>query len=138
MPTSLTRAVTFPARHRYRVEAWTEEENRARFGGLVEPHQHDYRCEVTVAGPLPAPTGMLMDLGQLDRILAEEILGPFQNQDLNQAIPAVRDGLTQPTCEAIARHLYQRIASRLPRGVRLERVRVAEDSTLHADCTGIP
>jgi hypothetical protein len=32
--------------------------------------------------------------------------------------------------------VFRRVAARLPAGVRLERVRIMEDPTLHADCTG--
>ena len=138
MPVSLTRVVSFRARHRYHVAAWSESENRARFGALGESHPHDYRCEVTVRGPLADVTGMVIDLAELDAILAQEILQPFGGQDLNHAIPDVEAGVTQPTCEVFADHLYRRIVARLPSGVLLERVRIAEDPTLHADCTGTP
>lgn len=136
MPVSLTRVVAFEARHRYYVAGWADADNRARFGALSESHPHEYRCEVTVRGPLEPVTGMIVDLAELDAILRQEVLGPFGGQDLNQAIPEVASGATQPTCEVLAGHLYRRIAARLPTGVVLERVRLAEDSTLHADCTG--
>lgn len=138
MPTSLTRVVTFHARHRYRVPEWTEAENQARFGALTVPHSHDYRCEVTVEGPVAGPTGMIIDLALLDRILADEVIGGLDGRDLDEAIPEVAAGRTQPTCEVLAGHLYRRIAARLPAGAVLRRVRIAEDPTLHADCTGIP
>lgn len=136
MPVSLTRIVGFRARHRYHVAAWSESENRTRFGALGESHPHDYRCEVTVQGPLASVTGMIVDLAELDAILDHEVLQPFADRDLNQAIPEVVAGAAQPTCEVIAAHVYRRIAGRLPPGVVLERVRIAEDPTLHADCTG--
>jgi hypothetical protein len=53
-------------------------------------------------------------------------------------VPAFAYGRTLPTCEAIAAHLFPRIAARLPAPVVLERVRVLEDPTLYADCTGTP
>jgi hypothetical protein len=43
-----------------------------------------------------------------------------------------------PTCEAIAADVFPRVAARLPAGVVLERVRILEDPTLYADCTGLP
>mgnify|MGYP003296624267 CR=1 FL=1 len=46
-------------------------------------------------------------------------------------------GRPLPNCEALAAYLFARIASRLPRGVELERVRIAEDATLYGDCTGL-
>jgi 6-pyruvoyltetrahydropterin/6-carboxytetrahydropterin synthase len=135
MPTSLTRVVQFGARHRMRVAGWSEAQNRQQFGPLSDFHHHDYRCGVTVTGPVDPAMGMVMDLGDLDRILAEEVLR-FAGTDLNDAVPAFAGGTPLPTCEALAEYLYRRVAGRLPPGVRLERVRVAEDDTLHADCTG--
>jgi 6-pyruvoyl tetrahydropterin synthase-like protein len=42
-----------------------------------------------------------------------------------------------PSCEALARYLFMRIASRLPERVTLQRVRVAEDAALFAECSGV-
>ncbi len=136
MPVSLTRAVTFHARHRYWVPTWTAEQNRARFGWTSdEPgHGHAYRCAVTVAGVLDPVTGMVMDLPELDRILAEEVL-VLDGQHLNEQLPEFAYGATLPTCESLAAWLFRRIAPRLPAGVSLQRVRLAEDASLHADCT---
>ena len=139
MPVSLTRSVTFHARHRYWVPAWTAEANRERFGWTsAEPaHGHAYHCQVAISGPLDSTTTMIMDLPALDAILAEEVL-VLDGQELNVAVPAFADGSQQPSCEALAVLFFQRIAVRLPEGVRLDRVRVSEDATLHADCTGLP
>jgi 6-pyruvoyltetrahydropterin/6-carboxytetrahydropterin synthase len=136
MPLSLTRTVTFHALHRLYRPEWTPERNRAAFGSLSEepPHGHDYRCAVTVGAGPDAPPDLLVDLAQLDAILHEEIVAPHEGRYLNRDVTAF--ARTLPTCEAMAAHFYQRIAARLPPGVRLERVRVSEDPTLHADCTG--
>jgi hypothetical protein len=56
---------------------------------------------------------------------------------VNLDIPLFAYGKMLPTCEAIAAYLYPRIAARLTDGVALERVRIAEDPTLYADCTGL-
>jgi 6-pyruvoyltetrahydropterin/6-carboxytetrahydropterin synthase len=137
MPASLTRTVRFHARHHYWVEAWPAERNRSTFGPLVESHPHHYTCAVTVSGRMDPRTGMLVDLGRLDRILAEEVLSPLDQKDLNREIPAFSAGGSLPTCEALAQWIFRRIATRLPGEVRLERVRVEEDPTLHAECTGL-
>ncbi len=137
MATSLTRVVRFAARHSMRVAAWPDDRLRSTFGSLAEPHHHDYRCSVTVSGQLDPGLGMVVDLGELDRILQDEVLR-FEGSDLNRDVPVFAGGGTFPTCEAFAAYLYDRVAVRLPSGVRLERVRVAEDETLHGDCTGTP
>jgi 6-pyruvoyltetrahydropterin/6-carboxytetrahydropterin synthase len=139
MAASLSRVVGFRALHRLYRSDWSEARNREAFGPLSEApgHPHDYRCVVTVCGPLEPGRGMVMDLAALDRILQEEIVGRLDGRNLNQAVPEFADGRMLPTCEAIAVHLFPRVAARLPAGVRLERVRILEDPTLYADCTGV-
>jgi 6-pyruvoyltetrahydropterin/6-carboxytetrahydropterin synthase len=136
MAASLTRTVGFHALHRYYRPDWSEARNRAVFGPLADPpgHGHDYQCAVTVAGRLDE-SGMIVDLALLDRILQEEVLTPFAGKHFNLDVPAFASGRPLPTCEAIAVYLFRRIAARLPNGVALERVRIAEDPTLYADCT---
>ena len=87
---------------------------------------------VTVTGPLDATTSMITDLLILDRVLANEVT-ILNDTHLNHAVPRFAYGATLPTCEALAVLFAERIAARLPAGVRLERVRVAEDATLYAE-----
>jgi 6-pyruvoyltetrahydropterin/6-carboxytetrahydropterin synthase len=135
MPTSLTRALEFRATHHLWMTDWSPERNRDSFGPLTESHPHDYRCHVTISGPVDGRSGMIIDLAMLDAILAEEIGAELDGKDLNRDVPAFAAGAPIPTCEALAEYLFRRIAGRLPAGVRLTRVRVAEDATLSADCT---
>ena len=137
MPTSLTRRLQFHATHHLWMVDWSAEQNRASFGPLSESHPHDYTCAVTVSGPVDSRSGMLVDLALLDRILADEVRAPLEGKDLNREVAAFAGGTPIPTCEALAEYLYRRIAGRLPPGVRLTRVQVAEDSTLHGECTGL-
>jgi 6-pyruvoyltetrahydropterin/6-carboxytetrahydropterin synthase len=139
MPVSLTRTVGFRAVHRLFRPDWTEARNREAFGALSAPpgHPHDYRCAVTVSGPLDGRMSMVVDLGELDRILQEEVVSRLDGKHLNEEVPGLRYGETLPTCEALAMDVFRRIATRLPQGVTLERVRIMEDPTLYADCTGL-
>jgi 6-pyruvoyltetrahydropterin/6-carboxytetrahydropterin synthase len=139
MPISLTRTVGFRAVHRLYRPDWSEARNREVFGSLSDPpgHPHDYRCAVTLSGPIDARMAMVFDLGELDRILQEEVVDRLDGKHLNQEVPEFAHGQMLPTCEAIAMHLFRRIASRLPRETTLERVRIMEDPTLYADCTGL-
>lgn len=140
MAATLSRVVGFRAHHRFHRPDWSEARNREAFGPLTDApgHAHDYQCVVTVRGPLEPLRGMVMDLVLLDRILHEEVVAPFDGKHLNLDVPAFAYGATLPTCEAIAAHVFPRVAARLPAGVTLERVRILEDPTLYADCTGTP
>lgn len=132
MPASLTRVVRFRAEHHLGRPDHSPAENRARFGPLADPHAHDYTCLVTVGGPMDTGSGMIMDLGVLDRILDEEVRR-LDGRDLNRDFPELIERGGQPTCEALATWLFERIARRLPMGKRLERVRIEEDPTLYAE-----
>ena len=137
MPVALTRIVGFRAVHRLYRADWSEARNREAFGALSEPpgHPHDYRCAVTVTGPIDDRMAMVLDLAELDRILQEEVVARLDGKHLNQEVPSLAGSV--PTCEAIALDLFRRLLPRLPRGVTLERVRIMEDPTLYADCTGL-
>jgi len=132
---TLTRTLRFRASHRYWVPEWSPEQNRSRFGSATEPHPHDYRCAVTVSGAFDPETDTIVDLPALDGILDEEVLQRFQGKQLDRDTPEFTDARMQPSCEALARYLFRRIAARLPAGVALERVRVEEDPSLAAECT---
>lgn len=133
---TLTRAVTFHARHRYHRAAWSDAENARRFGWTSEApgHGHLYRVEVTVRGPLDADTQMVIDLVLLDQILAAEVVTPLDGKHLNEVVPPFADGTELPSCEALARWIWTRVGERLSGAARLDRVRVAEDDTLWAEC----
>ncbi|HEY3933219.1 MAG TPA: 6-carboxytetrahydropterin synthase [Gemmatimonadales bacterium] len=121
----MTRAVSLHARHRYPD------------AGSAGDHGHLYRIEVTVRGLIDGARQAVIDLATLDGILTEEIAKPVDGRHLNEAIADFASDGWLPTCEAFAAWCWRQIAPRLPSGVQLERVRVAEDATLWADCTGV-
>jgi 6-pyruvoyltetrahydropterin/6-carboxytetrahydropterin synthase len=131
---SLTRTVGFRATHHYARPEWSAADNRARFGAATEPHPHDYRCGVTVSGPADPATGMIADLGALDQLLARVVVDPFDGKDINRDVAGFGGAGRLPTCEALAAYFFDRIGAGLPAGLTLERVRVAEDETLAAEC----
>ena len=122
---SLTRVITLHARHRY------------PHAGPPEQHGHLYRIEVTVRATPDVVHPADVDLAMLDAILTRNVAQPLAGSDLNAAIPEFASGVQLPTCEAFAAWCWQTIATHLPAVVELERVRVAEDATLWADCTGV-
>jgi 6-pyruvoyltetrahydropterin/6-carboxytetrahydropterin synthase len=134
---SLTRRVRFHATHRYHKPEWTERQNVEAFGACAapEPHAHDYRCEVTVSGPIDPQRGMVMDLAALDRILDEVVVRPLDGGSVNTAFEEFAPGRLIPTCEELARLIAQRVEVALRAAgarTRVHHVRVAEDETLWA------
>ena len=134
MPAFLTRRVTFAAAHRYRRADWTNERNEQVFGLCAREsfHGHTYLCDITVTGPIDPETGMIADLGLLDRVLATEVRDRFDHRNINLDVPEFADGRLIPTGEELARFIFRRVQASLGSGTRVVRVTVAEDTTLSA------
>jgi len=96
-------------------------------------HGHSYVCDVTVTGALDAQTGMIVDLGVLDRILAAEVRERFDHRNINLDVPEFGEGKLVPTGENLARFIFERLQHALGDDVMLERVVVREDETLSAE-----
>lgn len=134
----LSRRVEFAAAHRYRRPDWSEDHNRTVFGPSSNPnfHGHGYACTVTVSGTINDTTGMIVDLGVLDRILNDEVTTRFDHRNINLDVPEFADGKLVPTGENIARFIFERVAPRLPAGVELVRIHLSEDDSLSATYEG--
>ena len=126
MKIHLTRSYSFAASHRLHSPRLGEEENWRTYGKCNNPygHGHNYVVEVTVSGPVEASTGMVADLGKLDRYVEREVLETFDHKYLNEEVAAFRDRV--PTTENICIEIYNRLQA-FP-GARLERVRLEETS----------
>ncbi len=132
MPFFLTRRVTFAASHRYRRPDWSDERNARVFGACETVHGHDYVCDVTVRGDVDPETGMIVDLGLMDRVLATEVHDRFDKKNINQDVPEFADGERIPTGEELARFVCERVQQGLGNAARVVEVVVAEDATLSA------
>lgn len=133
---SLIRRVEFSAGHHYARPERSAEWNLRHFGAGMTPHGHNYRVDVTVRGPVDPETGFVVDLPALDRLLREEIVERFDQQDLNQVLTEVREGRMMPSTEALAGWLWERLREKIPPPARLHRVRVEESDTLAAEVGG--
>lgn len=127
----LTRTISFAAAHRYRRPDWSDEENARVFGLCARPsyHGHSYRCDVTVTGTLDPVTGFIVDLGALDRILAE-VRERFDHRNISVDVPEFIDGGLIPTGENLARYIASHVQDRLGTSARVTMVTLAEDDTL--------
>jgi 6-pyruvoyltetrahydropterin/6-carboxytetrahydropterin synthase len=134
MPTFLTRRVTFAAAHRYSKPDWTDERNAQTFGACAREHYHghSYVCDVCVTGQLDHETGMIVDLGALDRVLATEVRDRFDHRNINLDVPEFADGKLVPTGEELARFICEHVQHGLGSAARVVSVTVAEDATLSA------
>ena len=133
---SLTRRVSFTATHRYWRSHWSEAQNERLFGGATVPHAHDYACDVSVRGPIDEETGMLIDLGMLDSTLDREVRSRFHGKSISADVPEFADGRLIPTCENLARFIFERLAGSFAGPATLASVIVREDETISAEYTG--
>jgi 6-pyruvoyltetrahydropterin/6-carboxytetrahydropterin synthase len=133
---SLTRRVSFTATHRYWRSDWSEVRNEQRFGAATVPHAHDYACDVTVSGRIDEETGMLVDLGMLDRALDREVRSRFHGKSISAQVPEFADGKLIPTCENLARFIFERLAASITGSAKLASVIVREDETISAEFSG--
>jgi 6-pyruvoyltetrahydropterin/6-carboxytetrahydropterin synthase len=131
---SLTRRVTFSATHRYRRPEWDDARNEEVFGPCAgrEYHGHTYTCDVTVSGPLDKMTGMVVNLGTLDRALRREVVDRLDHRCLNTDVAEFAEEGQIPTGENLARLIARNVQAALGPRVVVSQVTVAEDATLSA------
>jgi 6-pyruvoyltetrahydropterin/6-carboxytetrahydropterin synthase len=128
-----TRRFTFSAAHRYWRPEWAPEQNRRVFGALTTVHGHNYTLEVTIRGSVDERTGMLMEMGDLKRLVDEVAIQRFDHADLNE--DAAFAGGTIPTTENLARVMWGLLSPKLGAD-RLWRVRLWEDPTFFVEYYG--
>ena len=131
----MTRLERFSAGHRLFLPGLNDSENAELFGPCSNPlgHGHNYRLEVTVAGPINERTGMVLDLKRLHEVIQAAILDKVDHRNLNQEVDFLRGVL--PTTENLARTFFEQLERRLPAG-RLVRIRVEETEKNSAEFEG--
>lgn len=92
-------------------------------GACARMHGHNYRVEISVAGPEPLQNGMLLDFGEL-KAICDEVLDAMDHQCLND-LPQF--AVKNVTAENLAAHIYHAIAEKLTfEGIGMTRVRLWE------------
>jgi 6-pyruvoyltetrahydropterin/6-carboxytetrahydropterin synthase len=124
-----SRRYRISASHRLHVGTMSDAENYATFGKCNNPfgHGHNYVLEVTVAGPVDADTGMVVDMVALDSLVKEQIVERFDQTHLN--VDPLFSGELVPSTENFVievEKILQKSADALR--VRLVRVRMEETS----------
>ncbi len=83
-------------------------------------HGHSFKVEIWARGPVVVETGWIMDFGDI-----KEAFGPLHAQLDHNYLNDIQ-GLSNPTCENLARWIWQRLRPGLP---ELARVLVRETCT---------
>jgi 6-pyruvoyltetrahydropterin/6-carboxytetrahydropterin synthase len=117
----------FAAAHRLARPELSQAENEAIYGKCARPHGHghNYLLEVTVRGRIDPRTGMVCDLAELQRLVEELVVEPFDHTFLNKDV--AHFATCVPTAENIALHIADLLTAPIAGiGARLHRVRVQE------------
>ena len=130
--TRVTRRYKFSASHRLNSSRLSEQQNGELYGKCNNPygHGHDYVLEVSVAGPLSAVSGQVVNIQALDRLVHEQILRDFDHRYFNADVREFLGDLV-PTSENILRVIEDRLSAHW-RGAfpsdrpRLEGIRLQE------------
>jgi len=120
-------------------------------GPCANLHGHSYRLFVTVIGePVNDESnpknGMVMDFGDLKKIVNEEIVNPLDhavilNEQASKHLNCQDNQMFknqyfvdyQPTCENMVIDFAQRLLLKLPRGLKLHSIKLHETATSFAE-----
>ncbi|PSF35525.1 6-pyruvoyl tetrahydropterin synthase [Aphanothece hegewaldii CCALA 016] len=127
MEASLTVKTHFSAAHRLALPELSLEENTEIYGKCARTngHGHNYHLEVSVVGEIDSRTGMIVDLGDLQKIINDYVVEPFDHTFLNKDVPYFTQ--TVPTAENIAFYIAQLLQQPIKEiGAELDKVKLIE------------
>ena len=133
----VTRSMHFSAAHRLYREDWSEQRNAEVFGeDCSNPnwHGHNYRLDVTVAGPVDPETGFVINLRRIKEIVQERIVDDVDHRNLTIEVPWMEGTITSTENLVVA--IWTRLLGAFPEGVRLERLVLWETSNNYVEYTG--
>ncbi|MBH0187590.1 MAG: hypothetical protein HP494_09430 [Nitrospira sp.] len=90
----------------------------------------EWDCFITVSGPIDSTTGMVTDIGALDRLVRERVVKVFDRQDLRRVF-----GVEQVTGGQLAERIWNSLASDIVSG-QLANVRLVQSRDLSFDYAG--
>jgi len=124
MKAHFTRAYHLSASHRLHADSLSVQQNQATYGKCNNPygHGHNYRIEVTVAGPIDPATGMVINMVDLDATVQQHIVARFDHMNLNLD-PLFSDQV--PTTENLSIAVFNLLRPAL-QPAALEKIRIEE------------
>ena len=106
MEITVSRKAHFNAAHRLHNKNWTDEKNQKIFGkcNYQNYHGHNYELIVSVTGKINPETGYVMDMGELKKIIKNEIEERLDHKNLNLDVPHFSNNI--PSAENICIYIY--------------------------------
>jgi len=129
----ITKVYHFCAAHQYGQSDWSDEKNKEVFGPDAKVHGHNYKLEVTVTGEINPDTGFLIDLGELSRIVNDNVLNKLDHSQFEKELPWFKD--KQPSSENLVIFIWNEISKHL-KSTKLHRIRIVETPTIYTDYYG--
>lgn len=131
----LSERFEFSAAHRLHSPQLSEEANRQIFGKCNNPngHGHNYEIEVVIVGEPDAGTGLIMPVGELQRLVNQRVIAVFDHKHLNVDCAEFKD--LNPTVENIAQVIFDKLADGFNGAVRLAAVKVWETPKTWSEVT---
>ncbi|MBD2454765.1 6-carboxytetrahydropterin synthase [Nostoc sp. FACHB-87] len=127
MEAYLSISTHFSAAHRLAHPDLSLEDNTEIYGKCARTngHGHNYHLEVTVKGEIDQRTGMIVDLGALQKAIADYVVEPFDHTFLNKDVPYFAEVV--PTAENIALYISSLLRSPIQElGAKLYKVKLIE------------
>jgi 6-pyruvoyltetrahydropterin/6-carboxytetrahydropterin synthase len=99
-------------------------------GKCENVHGHNYRVQITVAGPELDAIGLLVDFGEVKRLL-RAVSERLDHQFINDLTPF---DVLNPSAENLAKYFYDEVSGRLQASTqaRVREVKVWETDITHA------
>ena len=106
MEITVSRKAHFNAAHRLHNKNWSDEKNLKIFGkcNYQNYHGHNYELIVSVTGEINPETGYVIDMGELKKIIKNEVEERLDHKNLNLDIPHFSN--TIPSAENICIYIY--------------------------------
>ena len=106
MEITVSRKAHFNAAHRLHNKNWSDEKNQKIFGkcNYQNYHGHNYELIVSVTGEINPETGYVIDMGELKKIIKNEIEERLDHKNLNIDVPHFSN--TIPSAENICIYIY--------------------------------
>jgi 6-pyruvoyltetrahydropterin/6-carboxytetrahydropterin synthase len=106
MEITVSRKAHFNAAHRLHNKNWSDEKNQKIFGkcNYQNYHGHNYELIVSVTGKINPETGYVIDMGELKKIIKNEIEERLDHKNLNLDFSHFSN--TIPSAENICIYIY--------------------------------
>ncbi len=106
MEITVSRKAHFNAAHRLHNKNWSDEKNQKIFGkcNYQNYHGHNYELIVSVTGEVNPETGYVIDMGELKKIIKNEVEERLDHKNLNLDVPHFSN--TIPSAENICIYIY--------------------------------